>query len=87
MPGPQVASTSVPGGSGSDNLITNGTTSTFNVTFDRPMQVSTFTPSARFADHGPDRLDQRPAVLPGKQCRPADSRRDRDDDGHRSLRP
>jgi subtilisin-like proprotein convertase family protein len=42
VPGPQVLTTSVPGGNG-DNLIVNGTTSTLNVTFDRPMQVSTFT--------------------------------------------
>src|SRR5262249_44109859 len=36
VPGPQVLSTSVPGGnSGNGNLITDGTTSSFNVTFDR----------------------------------------------------
>ncbi len=42
VPGPQVVSTSVPGGnSASGNLITDGTTNTFNVTFDRPMVVNT----------------------------------------------
>ncbi len=42
VPGPQVLSTSVPGGNAaSGNLITDGTTSTFNVTFDRPMVVNT----------------------------------------------
>src|SRR5262249_45913370 len=45
VPGPQVLSTSVPGGNaGAGNLITDGTTSTMDVTFDRPMKVSTFTP-------------------------------------------
>ena len=43
VPGPHVASTSVPGGTGAGNLLTDATTSTFTVTFDRPMQVSTFT--------------------------------------------
>ncbi|MGA2704845.1 MAG: VCBS repeat-containing protein, partial [Isosphaeraceae bacterium] len=41
VPGPQVLSTSVPGGTGTDNLITNGTTSTLTMTFDRPMLVNT----------------------------------------------
>ena len=45
MPGPYVVSTSVPDGSGSDNLILNGTNSSMNVTFDRPIQTSSFTPS------------------------------------------
>ena len=53
VPGPQVLSTSVPGGSGSNNLITNGTTSTLSVTFDRPMQTSTFTPSQVLSIMGP----------------------------------
>ncbi len=53
VPGPQVPSTSVPAGTGSDNLITNGTTSTLNVTFDRPMQVSTFTPGQVLSIMGP----------------------------------
>ena len=51
--GPQVASTSVPGGTGSENLIIDGTTSTVNVTFDRPIQVSTFTPSQILRMTGP----------------------------------
>jgi subtilisin-like proprotein convertase family protein len=42
VPGPQVLSTSVPGGdSANGNLITDGTTNSFNVTFDRPMVVNT----------------------------------------------
>ena len=86
VPGPQVASTSVPAGSGSDNLITNGTTSTLNVTFDRPMQVSTFTPSQVLADHGPDRLDLGPQYFPREQRRPDDPRRDSDRRPARSTR-
>ncbi len=44
VPGPQVVATSVPGGdAAAGNLITGGTASTLYVTFDRPMQVSTFT--------------------------------------------
>ncbi len=50
--GPIVASTSVPGG-GANNLIIDGTTSTLNVTFDRPMQVSTFTPDQVLRIMGP----------------------------------
>ncbi len=53
VPGPNVLSTSVPGGSGNGNVIVNGTTSTFNVTFDRPMQVSSFTPSQVLQIMGP----------------------------------
>jgi subtilisin-like proprotein convertase family protein len=53
VPGPQVASTSVPAGSGADNLITNGSTSTLDVTFDRPMQVSSFTPGQILGIMGP----------------------------------
>ena len=46
VPGPQVVATSVPGGdAAAGNLITDGTASTLDVTFDRPMQVSTFTPA------------------------------------------
>jgi len=42
VPGPQVLSTSVPGGdAASGNLVTDGTTSSFNLTFDRPMLVNT----------------------------------------------
>jgi subtilisin-like proprotein convertase family protein len=50
--GPHLLSTSVPGGN-SQNLIVNGTTSTLTVTFDRPMQVSTFTPSQVLQIIGP----------------------------------
>ena len=65
--GPVVASTSVPGGTGSDNLITDGTTSTLNVTFDRPMQVSTFTPSQVLRIMGPT------GAITGPQYFPEDS--------------
>src|SRR5208282_4670789 len=53
VPGPQILSTSVSGGSGTDNLVVNGTVDTFNVTFDRPMQVSSFTPSDVLQIMGP----------------------------------
>jgi subtilisin-like proprotein convertase family protein len=54
VPGPQVLSTSVPGGnSGAGNLVTDGTVSTFNVTFDRPMKVSSFTPAQVLQIMGP----------------------------------
>ena len=44
----------MPGGNSADgNLITDGTTSTLNVTFDRPMQMSTFTPSQVLQIMGP----------------------------------
>jgi subtilisin-like proprotein convertase family protein len=51
VPGPQILSTSVP--SSGSGLVVSGTTSTFNVTFDRPMQVSTFTPSDVLQIMGP----------------------------------
>ena len=42
VPGPQVLSTTVPGGDAEDgNLITNGTVGSFTTTFDRPMLVNT----------------------------------------------
>ena len=44
--------TSVPGGNG-NNLVTDGTVSSMNVTFDRPMQVSTFTPGQVLGIMGP----------------------------------
>ena len=53
VPGPQVLSTSVPGGSGTDNLINNGTTDSITLTFDRPMQTSTFTPADVLQIMGP----------------------------------
>ena len=57
FPGPYVVSTSVPNGTGSDNVV-NGTTtghtnSSLNVTFDRPMQTSTFTPANVLQIMGP----------------------------------
>ena len=58
VPGPQVVSTQSLGtsgqtGSGPDNLLVNDTSSTFNETFDRPMQVSSFTPSEVLQIMGP----------------------------------
>ena len=50
--GPQVETTSVPDG-GSDSLVVDGTASTIDVTFDRPMLVSTFTPSQVLDMMGP----------------------------------
>ena len=62
--GPVVVSTSVPGGTGSSNLITDGTTSTLNVTFDRPIQVSSFTPSQVLRIMGPTGPITGPQYLP-----------------------
>jgi subtilisin-like proprotein convertase family protein len=53
MPGPYVTSTSVPGGSGSENLVVDGTASSLNVTFDRPIQVATVTPGQVLSIMGP----------------------------------
>ena len=58
MPGTQVLSTQVMGtsgatGTGSDNLLVDDTTSTLKVTFDRPVQVSSFTPSQVLQIMGP----------------------------------
>ena len=54
VPGPQVVSTTVPDGDGANgNLITNGTTSSMNVTFDRPIETSSFTPSQVLQIMGP----------------------------------
>ena len=50
VPGPQATAT-VPNSTG--NLITDGTTSTMNVTFDRPMQTGTFGPSQVLQIMGP----------------------------------
>ena len=52
VPGPQTT-VSAPNSSGTDNLIVDGTNSSFKVTFDRPMQVSTFTPGQVLQIMGP----------------------------------
>src|SRR5262249_17762292 len=53
----QVAATQAVGNSGTsssaDNLLLNDQTSQFNVTFDRPIQVSTFTPDQVLSIVGP----------------------------------
>ena len=56
VPGPQIASTAVVPTSGTvstGNLVMNGTTDQFDVTFDRPMQAATFTPSDVLQIMGP----------------------------------
>ena len=61
VPGPQVASTTVVGTSGqvvsgvigSQNVLSNDSTSEYQVTFDRPIQTSTFTPSQVLSIMGP----------------------------------
>jgi len=54
VPGPQASTSVVPDtGTVTGNLITNGTTSKLIVTFDRPMQVSTFTPAQVLQIMGP----------------------------------
>ena len=53
MPGPYVVSTSVPGGTGSDNLVNDGTNSSIDVTFDRPIEVASVTPGQVLSIMGP----------------------------------
>ena len=79
--GPQVLTTQAVGTGGetsttADNLISNDSTSQFNVTFDRPIQTSTFTPGQVLSIMGPHRLDPRPADLQLHRGRPVDRRRD-----------
>ncbi|HEX3446680.1 MAG TPA: hypothetical protein VHS97_00395, partial [Isosphaeraceae bacterium] len=65
VPGPQALSTSVPGGnSAAGNLITDGTTSTLSVTFDRPMETSSFTPSQVLQIMGPAGAISGPQFFP-----------------------
>ena len=53
LPGPYVVSTSVPNGTGSDNLVLDGTNSSLNVTFSQPIQTSTFDPGQVLQIMGP----------------------------------
>ena len=53
FPGPYVASTSVPNGAGSSNEVLNGTNSSINLTFDRPIQAGTVTPGQVLSIMGP----------------------------------
>jgi subtilisin-like proprotein convertase family protein len=54
VPGPHVVSTSVPGQPATtDNLVLNNTVSAIDVTFDRDMQASTFTPAEILRMFGP----------------------------------
>ena len=64
MPGPYVTSTSVPTGTGNDDLVLNGTVSTMKVTFDRPMQVSSFTPGDVLQIMGPTGSISGPQYFP-----------------------
>ena len=47
-----------------DNLVTDGTVSSMNVTFDRPMQVSTFTPAQVLGIMGPTGSITGPQTFP-----------------------
>ena len=56
VPGPQISSTQVVATTGTvstNNLVLNGTTDSFDVTFDRPMQAATFTPADVLQIMGP----------------------------------
>ncbi len=53
MPGPYVTSTSVPGGTGSDNLVLDGTNSSLDVTFNTPIQAASVTPGQVLSIMGP----------------------------------
>ena len=64
VPGPQVLSTSVPNGSGSDNLVVDGSVNSLSVTFDRPMQVSTVTPGQVLQIMGPTGSISGPQYFP-----------------------
>ena len=64
VPGPQILSTSVPGGTGTSNEIINGTTSTFDVTFDRPIEVSSFTLAQVLSIVGPTGPIAAASVMP-----------------------
>ena len=74
VPGPQIASTQVvatTGTVGADNLVLNGTTDTFNVTFDRPMQAATFTPSDVLQIMGPTGSITGPQYFPNSSVNQA----------------
>jgi subtilisin-like proprotein convertase family protein len=53
IPGPHVVSTSVPNGSGPDNLVLNSTVSSFTLTFDRDINPLTFTGASVLRLMGP----------------------------------
>ena len=67
MPGPYVMATSAPNGTGSDNEVLNGTNSSLNVTFDQPVQTSTFTGGNVLSIMGPI------GPITGPQSYPSDS--------------
>ncbi len=67
FPGPYVVSTSVPGGTGYDNEVLNGTNSSLNVTFDEPMETSSFAPGNVLQIMGPV------GSITGPQSYPSDS--------------
>ena len=68
VPGPQIASTLAVGTSGqqstgSTDLLTNDTTSQFQVTFDRPVQTEHLHRQPGLGDHGPVGLDLGPQIF------------------------
>jgi subtilisin-like proprotein convertase family protein len=67
VPGPQIASSQVVATTGTvstGNLVLNGTTDAFDVTFDRPMQAATFTPADILQIMGPTGLITGPQYFP-----------------------
>ena len=65
VPGPQVLATSVPSGdSANGNLVTDGTVSSLNLTFDRPMQTSSFGPGQVLQIMGPTGSISGPQYFP-----------------------
>ena len=69
VPGPHVSTTSVTGvkgivSAGPDNLVNNDTVNSIGVTFDREMQVSSFTPAQVLSIVGPTGRIDTPQVFP-----------------------
>ena len=67
VPGPQIASTQAVATTGTvstDNLVLNGTSDSFDVTFDRPMQAATFTPADVLQIMGPTGAITGPQYFP-----------------------
>ena len=86
LPGPYVVSTSVPNGTGSDNLVLNGTRQLAQRDVQPAHADQHVHPGQCAPDHGPDRLDLRPAGLFVGQHPPDDPRRHRDRPGRSRSR-
>ncbi len=71
IPGPHVISTSIPGGTGTDNLMLNGTVSELDVTFDRPMNPASFTAAQVLRIMGPYGLVPGPYTVTPDAVNPA----------------